>query len=76
MMQLNYVEPSHPTVIVHQMTQLDNSTASRLHNLGIRPGSELTVLRKYPFHGPVIIEFDAQRIGIRYTVFTALLGGD
>jgi ferrous iron transport protein A len=32
-------------------------------------------LREYPFHGPVIVEFDQQKIGIRYVVFQSLLGG-
>jgi len=76
MMQLNYVEPSHQTVTVHQMEQVDKPTATRLHSLGIYSGCELAVLRKYPFHGPVIVEYESQRIGIRYSIFLALIGGN
>lgn len=74
-MQLNYAALTYPVVTVHQMTKLDTQTAQRLHSLGIQPGSQLTVVRKYPFHGPVIITVDQQKIGIRYAVFQALLGG-
>lgn len=74
-MQLRYSESAYPIVTVQQMRQLDGQTAHRLQNLGIHPGSQLTVLREYPFHGPVIVEFDQQKIGIRYVVFQSLLGG-
>nr|WP_268890129.1 FeoA family protein [Levilactobacillus lanxiensis] len=74
-MQLRYSESAYPIVTVEQMATLDGQTAHRLHNLGIHPGSQLTVLRQYPFHGPVIVEFDQQKVGIRYVVFEALLGG-
>lgn len=75
-MQLRYSESAYPNVTVQEMSHLDGQTAHRLHNLGIHPGSQLAVLRQYPFHGPVIVEFDQQKIGIRYTVFHSLLGGD
>lgn len=74
-MQLRYSDAAYPTVTVAQMATLDDQTAHRLHNLGIHPGSQLTVLRKYPFHGPVIVTFDQQKVGIRYTVFRELLRG-
>lgn len=74
-MQLRYSESAYPNVIVRQMSQLDGQTAHRLQNLGIHTGSQLAVLRQYPFHGPVIVEFDQQKIGIRYVVFQSLVGG-
>jgi len=75
-MQLRYSESAYPIVTVEQMATLDGQTAHRLHTLGIHPGSQLTVLRQYPFHGPVIVEFDQHKVGIRYVVFEDLLGGD
>ena len=53
---------------IQQFTGLDNQTVQRLH-------SPLAVVRYYPFHGPVIVQIDQQRIGIRYTVFQTLIGG-
>lgn len=67
-------------IMVHQLTihsfqQLDPLTVRRLERLGIRPGSQLTVIRQYPFHGPVILQVDQQQIALRYPVFQALIGG-
>lgn len=60
---------------IQQFTGLDNQTVQRLHSLGLQFGSPLAVVRYYPFHGPVIVQIDQQRIGIRYTVFQTLIGG-
>ncbi|WP_420806515.1 FeoA family protein [Secundilactobacillus odoratitofui] len=60
---------------IHQFNGLDDSTTQRLHSLGLQTGSVLTTVRFYPFHGPVIIQVDQQRIGIRYQVFRQLIGG-
>ncbi|KRK26371.1 hypothetical protein FD24_GL002104 [Lactiplantibacillus pentosus DSM 20314] len=54
---------------------MDEQTVQRLHSLGLHVGSQLVPVRYYPFHGPVIIQIDQQRIGIRYTVFQTLIGG-
>lgn len=55
--------------------ELSKATASRLRCLGLHQGKTFTEIRRYPFHGPVIIECDHQRIGIRYKVFDLLTGG-
>ena len=60
---------------IQQFTGLDNQTVQRLHSLGLHVGSPLAVVRYYPFHGPVIVQIDQHRIGIRYTVFQTLIGG-
>ncbi len=57
---------------VHCMDHLEKRISSQLHRLGIEPGTVLTVVRRYPFHGPVIIEFDGQRIGVRDAVLQTL----
>ena len=36
---------------------------------------DVALIQRYPFHGPVIIESDRQRIGLRYRVFCQLTGG-
>lgn len=61
--------------VIQQFTGLDDSTVQRLHSLGLQTGSPFWAVRFYPFHGPVIIQADDQRIGIRYTVFHTLIGG-
>ncbi|WP_283587444.1 FeoA family protein [Limosilactobacillus viscerum] len=53
---------------------LNKPTASRLHNMGLCEGCPIKVIQRYPFHGPVIIENNHQRIGIRYRDFAALTG--
>ena len=60
---------------VCNIEQLDTPTKQRLHSLGIHDGSNLTVIRCFPMHGPVIIEVDHQQIGVRYKVFRILVGG-
>lgn len=57
------------------LEQLDSQTAQRLHSLGIHNGSEMSVVRFFPMHGPVIVEIEQQQIGIRYKVFKLLCGG-
>lgn len=53
---------------------LNKPTANRLHNMGLCEGCPIKVIQRYPFHGPVIIENNHQRIGIRYRDFAALTG--
>ena len=60
---------------IQQFTGLDTQTTQQLHSLGLHVGSPLAVVRHYPFHGPVIVQIDQQRIGIRYAVFQTLIGG-
>lgn len=55
---------------------LNKPTACRLHNMGLCEGCPIKVIRYYPFHGPVIIENNRQRIGIRYRDFAALTGAE
>lgn len=59
---------------LHALTKLNEGTVMRLHCLGLHKGSTIKVIRFYPFHGPVIIENNRQRIGIRYKVFETLIG--
>ncbi|EEW54562.1 hypothetical protein HMPREF0494_0186 [Limosilactobacillus antri DSM 16041] len=40
--------------------------------MGLCEGCPIKVIQRYPFHGPVIIENNHQRIGIRYQDFAAL----
>ncbi|MCC4478700.1 ferrous iron transport protein A [Limosilactobacillus reuteri] len=68
MIQQNY--------ILHSFDCLNTATAARLHDMGLCEGCPIKVVQKYPFHGPVIIENDQQRIGLRYTVFTMLTGAE
>lgn len=68
----------HCAACVYQVCCLegiDETTVQRLQNLGLQLGSRLTPVRFYPFHGPVIIEIEHQRIGVRYDVFLTLTGG-
>lgn len=59
---------------IHSLTKLNQDTVVRLHELGLQDGSVIKVIRKYPFHGPVIIENNRQRIGIRFNVFKTITG--
>lgn len=63
------------TYQVKDLDYLDSQTEQRLHSLGIHVGSQMTIVRFLPFHGPVIVEIDHQRIGLRYKVFKLLMGG-
>ena len=60
---------------VQSLAGFDDLMVRRLHRLGIRSGSRLTVVRQYPFHGPVVIQVDQQRVALRYPVFQTLIGG-
>lgn len=60
---------------VCNIEKLDGQTRQRLHSLGIHDNSNMTVIRFFPMHGPVIIEVDGQQIGVRYKVFKLLTGG-
>lgn len=64
MVQQNYV--------LHSFAHVNASTAARLHDMGLCEGCPIKVVQRYPFHGPVIIESDHQRIGLRYQVFASL----
>ncbi|APX73379.1 hypothetical protein BTM29_08880 [Companilactobacillus allii] len=61
---------------VCNIEELDDQTMQRLHSLGIHNNSNMTVIRFFPLHGPVIVEVDHQQIGIRYKVFKLLAGED
>ena len=58
--------------ILQSFNCLSRPTASRLHNMGLCEGCPIKVIQRYPFHGPIIIENNHQRIGIRYRDFAAL----
>ncbi|MBF0601243.1 FeoA family protein [Limosilactobacillus oris] len=58
--------------VLQSFSCLNRPTASRLHNMGLCEGCPIKVIQRYPFHGPVIIENNHQRIGIRYRDFAAL----
>ncbi|MGM9908076.1 FeoA family protein [Limosilactobacillus sp.] len=61
---------------LHSFDCLNQATASRLHNMGLCEGCPIKVIQRYPFHGPIIIENNHQRIGIRYRDFAALTGAN
>ncbi len=42
-----------------------SATALRLHNLGFVPGTEIEVLRRAPFGGPIEVEIRGYRICLR-----------
>ena len=58
--------------ILHSFAGINQPTVTRLHNLGLCEGCPIKVVQRYPFHGPVIIESNHQRIGLRYHVFVCL----
>ncbi|CAJ1230062.1 FeoA family protein [Levilactobacillus zymae] len=60
---------------VRTMDQIDELTTRQLHNLGIQTGSLINVVRFYPFHGPVVIQVDQQRLALRYRIYRQLVGG-
>lgn len=60
--------------ILHSFAGINQPTVTRLHNLGLCEGCPIKVVQRYPFHGPVIIESNHQRIGLRYHVFACLAG--
>ncbi|MFR0771293.1 MAG: FeoA family protein [Limosilactobacillus pontis] len=60
--------------ILHSFAGINQPTVIRLHNLGLCEGCPIKVIQRYPFHGPVIIEADHQRIGLHYHVFACLAG--
>ncbi|WP_076461667.1 FeoA family protein [Limosilactobacillus caccae] len=66
MVQQNY--------ILQSFNCINGPTAARLHDMGLCEGCPIKVIQRYPFHGPVIIENDHQRIGLRYQVFAQLTG--
>lgn len=61
--------------ILHSFAGINKPTAIRLHDLGLCEGCPIKVIQRYPFHGPVIIEANHQRIGLRYQVFACLAEG-
>ncbi|MDO4855986.1 MAG: FeoA family protein [Limosilactobacillus gorillae] len=63
------------TYTLSHFDRLNEATQERLHNLGLYEGITVALIQRYPFHGPVIIENEHQRIGLRYRVFTQLTGG-
>ncbi|GEP22480.1 MAG: FeoA family protein [Lentilactobacillus diolivorans] len=75
-MQLSVEKVTHSRFTVQSLNQLDSPTTRRLHSLGIQSGSRIEVVSVYPFHGPVVIKMDQQRIALRYPIFKSLIGGD
>lgn len=59
---------------LHHFDKVDKETFTRLHNLGLYDGENIRLIQRYPFHGPVIIENNHQRIALRYHVFATLTG--
>ena len=57
---------------LHHFDRVEPVTLTRLHNLGLHDGVTVTLIQRYPFHGPVIIENSHQRIALRHQVFTTL----
>ncbi|MFC6322349.1 FeoA family protein [Companilactobacillus baiquanensis] len=74
-MQLISEQSINKSYYVKDLDYLDDQTKQRLHSLGIHVGSQMTIMRFLPFHGPVIVEIDHQKIGLRYAVFKLLMGG-
>ena len=59
---------------LHHFDKVDKETFTRLHNLGLYDGENIRLIQRQPFHGPVIIENNHQRIALRYHVFATLTG--
>lgn len=59
---------------LHHFDKVNKETFTRLHNLGLYDGETIRLIQRYPFHGPVIIENNHQRIALRYQVFATLTG--
>ncbi|MGZ7884194.1 FeoA family protein [Limosilactobacillus ingluviei] len=59
-------------ITLHHFDQLEQPVSARLHSLGLTEGSKILLLQRYPFHGPVIIESNHQRIALRYRIFSIL----
>ncbi|HAT54464.1 MAG TPA: iron transporter FeoA [Lactobacillus sp.] len=74
-MELQAHLTANEQLTVQCMNHLEKRTFMQLHRLGIEPGSVITIVRRYPFHGPVIIEFDHQQLGVRDNVLQTLIGG-
>lgn len=74
-MQLLFDNAYRSQFTVRAMDQIDDLTTRQLHHLGIQTGSVIHVVRFYPFHGPVVIQVDQQRLALRYGIYRQLVGG-
>lgn len=55
-------KPGHRVEIVEFANE--SGKISRLLDMGITPGSQVTVMAVHPFKGPVVIEIDGAQIAI------------
>lgn len=58
--------------IISHIDRLSIPIARRLHDLGLHNGVAVRIVRQFPFHGPVVIEYQRQRIGLRYPLFATI----
>ncbi|MFD0896761.1 FeoA family protein [Loigolactobacillus binensis] len=73
-MQFAQVHQQPETFHVTNLQLLDAKTQHRLKDLGLIDGKEVTIIQRYPFHGPVIIAFDHQQVGLRSKLVSCLQG--
>nr|SFZ88882.1 hypothetical protein LREN565_1995 [Loigolactobacillus rennini] len=71
-MWLPQLHQQSETFHVNNLQTLDVKTQHRLKDLGLTRGKKVTIIRRYPLHGPVIISFDHQKIGLRWDLIQSL----
>ncbi|WP_283583508.1 FeoA family protein [Limosilactobacillus difficilis] len=62
--------------IISHLERLAVPVVRRLHDLGLHNGVKVRVVRQFPLHGPVVIEYQRQRIGLRYPLFASITVSD
>lgn len=62
--------------IIKHIDRLAIPIARRLHDLGLHNGVDVRIVRQFPFHGPVVIEYQRQRIVLRYPLFATITVDD
>ncbi|MFD1318934.1 FeoA family protein [Loigolactobacillus zhaoyuanensis] len=62
------------TFHINNLQLLDAKTQHRLKDLGLIYGKTVTIIRRYPFNGPVVIAFDHQQVGLRSELVRCLQG--
>lgn len=66
------VPVGEPAIRLSGLRDLDADIARRLNDLGFRAGSSVTVLRRAPFGGPVIVRIADYEIALRRTEARAI----
>jgi DtxR family transcriptional regulator, Mn-dependent transcriptional regulator len=66
------IAPGKPTVVA-EVEDEDAALLLHLAELGLRPGATVTVLRREPFDGPLLVRVDAREHALGETVARAVL---